>query len=99
MSEVVEVTGADESAAADYFQAINGERPTVCRDTLLAQIIASHRHEATRALSAQVEELREVLQRLHDYDSWGDKGFHASKAFDAKSDARTLLAKHKETGA
>lgn len=34
-----------------------------------------------------------ILQRLHDYDSWGDKGFDAREAYEAKEAGKAFLAR------
>lgn len=51
-------------------------------------------HRATHA--GEVERLREatdILQRLHDHDGWGGKGYHAGKALAAKEDGKAFLAR------
>ncbi len=34
-----------------------------------------------------------ILQRLHDFDSWGDKGFNAREAYEAKEAGKAFLAR------
>ncbi|OHC94158.1 MAG: hypothetical protein A3H25_18250 [Sphingomonadales bacterium RIFCSPLOWO2_12_FULL_63_15] len=65
-------------------------------DHLPASVADRYRDSDIAAHVGEVERLREatdILQRLHDYDSWGGKGFHASKAFNAKEDGKAFLAR------
>ncbi|MES2173895.1 MAG: hypothetical protein V4523_08095 [Pseudomonadota bacterium] len=49
---------------------------------------------ALPALLDRVEVGEDILQRLHDYDSWGGKGFHGGHALAAKNDGIRFLQQH-----